>query len=163
MPTLLSVWLLVTIMSTSVPRPAPTPEPLPSSLVAFFRYLRSVAPTGTGKAFVPQKPIDPEIVLQNVSSKGLFFSDVSPGAPGQVDVDRLRKEIRKARGDAFRYLVHLSYVVFNTERLGEAPEVVRMSETQMRVDLGSEYQLTFVHEGSDWRMTTVSVIDPYGD
>jgi hypothetical protein len=41
--------------------------------------------------------------------------------------------------------------------------VLRTGQAQIRVDLGTEYQLTFMKEGSDWRMATVSLVDPYGD
>lgn len=56
-------------------------------------YLKSVAPVSPEAAAQDRlrRPIDPTIFFEYMSSRGLVFSDVLGGAPGQVDLDQLRK------------------------------------------------------------------------
>jgi hypothetical protein len=135
---------------------------VPPRVKETFEYLKSIAPSSLEEREHEQvsKPIDPTIFFGYISAKGLFFSDVLGGAPGQVGLEQLRKALKSQRGLIYRYIVGLAVDVAGYLDYSKAPFQVHSGI--VRVSLAS-YDLTFANEGSSLRLQRIESTDPGGD
>jgi hypothetical protein len=136
---------------------------VPPRVIELLEYLSALAPAfpTEGKPLVPRKPIDADVFLGYVSSKGILFTSVDGEPPlGQVTREQLRKELKNRRGPGFRYVVHLAYTLrppLNVSAL------TYKKDKDKEVLTTNEYDLEFCQEGSGLKLVRVASTDPYGD
>jgi hypothetical protein len=147
--------LLICLM-TKPPAP-PASEPVPRPIAEFMDYLRSFAPA-KGKKFVPEKPIDPGIMLGFISSAGLVVSDINEPPAKKFSREQIRSELKVGRGDSFRYVVHVAY--FAAELPNSKLRVEKKDgKTQI---LLPDYTLVFAEEKSVLKLEALEYINPEG-
>jgi len=131
-------------------------------VIETLQYLKSVAPREpqTGKESRPGKSIDPSVFFGFVSSRGLFFSDVLGGAPGQVSLDQLKKALKMQRGLVYRYLVGVTADVAGYPDLSRIPFEIHNDVVTATL---ASYNLTFVKEERLFRLQRIESTDPGGD
>jgi hypothetical protein len=154
--------ILHLLLATRVPTPPPAKEPLPPRVMEILQYLKSVAPSSPEAAARDRlgKPIDPAVFFGFISSKGLLFSDVLPGAPGMVGLDQLRKELKSQRGLVYRYLVGLTVDIAGSTDLSLVS--FETHNGVISVSLAT-FVLTFSKEEKALRLQEVKSTDPGGD
>ena len=154
--------ILQLLFATRVPSPHPAKEPLPPRVMETFQYLKSVAPSSSEAAAQERlrKPIDPAVFFALISSDGLLFSDVLPGAPGHVGLEELRKALKSQRGIVYRYLVGLTVDIAGSTDLSLAGFETHNGVTSVSL---ASFVLTFVSEGGPLRLHEVRSTDPGGD
>lgn len=150
------------LLATRLPSPPPSAEPLPPRVMETLLYLKSVAPVSPEAAAQERlrRPIDPTVFFGYISSRGLVFSDVLGGAPGQVGLDQLRKALKSQRGLVYRYIVGLAVDVSGYLDLSRIP--FDEHKGVIKVTLAS-YALTFAKEGGSLRLREIQSTDPGGD
>ena len=155
--------LILALLATGSTLPPGPAEAMPVRVRGFLQYMASVAPGPEEKLkhYRLRRPIDPKILADSVSAKGLSIVDVAGRSPPiRLGLDKLQKELKSERGLTYRYFVGLAIDVAGYTDYSGIPCIGK--DGTVRVSLSS-YILTFVFEGGLLKLSGIEYTDPEGD